>query len=208
MSIAYTIKAEVVDIRCDKPLPRDVFVVDTNALLWCFYANAGSSNYIRQYQLDQYPKYLLSASSLSLSYVGLSLSEISHLIENIEYELYVKRKNIDRDNFRKKEYRHSYPEERKKVVREITAAWNAIKSFASLLEINVDEDTTNNALSRLSTEALDGYDLFMLEAMKKEGIYQIITDDGDFVNVPGITLFTANQNVIREAERQGKLLTR
>jgi hypothetical protein len=48
----------------------------------------------------------------------------------------------------------------------------------------------------------------MLEAMKKEGITQIITDDGDFVTVPGITVFTANDNVIRAAKNKNKLIDR
>ena len=55
---------------------------------------------------------------------------------------------------------------------------------------------------------MDGYDLFMLEAMKEEGIAQIITDDGDFVTVPDIIVFTANHNTIKAAKAQSKLLTR
>jgi hypothetical protein len=39
-------------------------------------------------------------------------------------------------------------------------------------------------------------------------ITQIITDDGDFVTVPEIILFTANNNVVRAAKAQCKLLTR
>jgi len=36
----------------------------------------------------------------------------------------------------------------------------------------------------------------------------VITDDGDYVTVPGIKVFTANRNAITAAANQGKLLTR
>lgn len=44
--------------------------------------------------------------------------------------------------------------------------------------------------------------------MEKAGIVQVITDDGDYVTVPGIKVFTANRNVIEAARNQGKLITR
>ena len=44
--------------------------------------------------------------------------------------------------------------------------------------------------------------------MDKAGVVQVITDDGDYVTVPGIKVFTANHNVIRAARNQGKLITR
>ena len=44
--------------------------------------------------------------------------------------------------------------------------------------------------------------------MKKEEINNIITDDGDYCTVHGITVFTPNRNVLNAATSQGKLLTR
>ncbi|MEA5577670.1 hypothetical protein [Anabaena sp. UHCC 0451] len=55
---------------------------------------------------------------------------------------------------------------------------------------------------------LDGYDLFILESMGQESIDKIITDDGDFVTVPGIQVFTANPRAIAAANNQGKLIRR
>jgi hypothetical protein len=83
-----------------------------------------------------------------------------------------------------------------------------VKSMADSLPISIDETTTDAALSRFKTEKVDGYDLFMLEGMKKNSVVQIITDDGDFATVPGIQVFTANRNVISAARNQGKLLSR
>jgi F420-0:gamma-glutamyl ligase-like protein len=48
----------------------------------------------------------------------------------------------------------------------------------------------------------------MLEGMKAKAIQKIITDDGDFVTVPGIMVFTANHNVIEAAKAQDKLVKR
>jgi hypothetical protein len=48
----------------------------------------------------------------------------------------------------------------------------------------------------------------LLEAMAKFGIISILTDDVDFVTVPGITVFTANFTALDLATRAKKLLRR
>ncbi|MBF0537928.1 MAG: hypothetical protein HQL03_06710 [Nitrospirae bacterium] len=63
-------------------------------------------------------------------------------------------------------------------------------------------------MRRLDTEQLDGYDLFIIEAMSRASITKVITDDGDFATVAGIEVFTANDNVINAAQSQGRLTTR
>ena len=79
---------------------------------------------------------------------------------------------------------------------------------AQIIDIQINKHTTDDALSRLSTQILDGYDLFILESIMKAGIVKIITDDGDFSTVPNILVFTSNVNVIQAAKVQGKLLKR
>ena len=51
-----------------------------------------------------------------------------------------------------------------------------MKAIAVSVNIEINEKTTDNALTRFATELLDGYDLFILETMKKEEINNIITD--------------------------------
>jgi hypothetical protein len=66
-------------------------------------------------------------------------------------------------------------------------------------------------LTRLSSQHLDGHDLFLLfllEAMTGANVTQLLTDDGDFCTVPGIQVFTANRQAIEAAQSQGKLLGR
>lgn len=91
---------------------------------------------------------------------------------------------------------------------EIQTTWGQIKTMAAPLEALIDEATTDAALARFQTQLVDGYDLFLLEAIAKAGVVQVITDDGDFATVPGIQVFTSNQNVILSAQSQGKFLTR
>ncbi|MDJ0676548.1 MAG: hypothetical protein QNJ36_14390 [Calothrix sp. MO_167.B42] len=201
MAVNYTVQAEVVDIRSDSPQKDDIFLVDTNVWYWYTYTSASVSS--RRYQTHEYPSYLAKAISVdsSLLYCGLSLAELAHNIEQTE------RKIFDTD-IKTKEYRHNYPRERMKVVAEVETAWEQVKSIAACTEILIDETKTNTALIRFQTQLLDGYDLLILEAMDKAGVKQIITDDGDYVTVSGIRVFTANGGAISAARNQGKLLIR
>ncbi len=204
MAVNYVIRAEVVDINADSPTATDVFLVDTNVWYWMTYPNAATAAYPGQ--LSYYPAFvnraLAAASKIYCS--GLSLAELSHLIEKTEREIYEKSIGM----IRAKEYRHNLASERSRVVSEVEAAWGQVKSLSSPLALTVDEKTTDDALDRFRMEKMDGYDLFILETMKNHGVVQIITDDGDFVTVAGIRVFTANRNVLLAARAQGKLLPR
>ena len=80
--------------------------------------------------------------------------------------------------------------------------------YALIINVTLDEATVDAALTRFSTQCLDCYDLFILESMTKESITKIITDDGDYVTVPGIQVFTANPGALTAARNQGKLISR
>jgi hypothetical protein len=206
MSPNYNIQAEVVDIRSDIPKQDDLFLVDSNVWYWYSYTNAsnpGLAYPALKYQITYYPSYLgqAFASESLLLYCGLSLAELAHRIENIEKQLFSSALDL-------KTYRHNYPTERTKVVSEVNAAWSQVKSIAACTEIKIDENTTNASLNRFQTQLLDGYDLLILEAMDKAGVTQIITDDGDYLTVPGIKVFTANRGAIAAAKKHGKLLVR
>ncbi|MDF5739816.1 MULTISPECIES: hypothetical protein [unclassified Nostoc] len=201
MPVNYTVQAEVVDIRSDAPKNDDIFLVDTNAWYWYTYTNASISS--RPYQTTEYPSYIakaISANSLLL-YCGLSLAELAHNIEQTEREIFS-------STLKSKEYRHNFPVERAKVVAEVQTAWSQVISSAVCTDVLVSQETSNAALNRFQTQLLDGYDLLILEAMDKGGVTKIITDDGDYVTVPGIKVFTANSGAIAAAKSKGKLLVR
>jgi len=44
--------------------------------------------------------------------------------------------------------------------------------------------------------------------MKKHGITNIITDDGDFVTISEIKVFTTNKNALKAAQQQQKIIRR
>ncbi len=201
MTVNYTVQAEVVDIRSDSPNNDDIFLVDTNVWYWYTYTNASISS--RSYQITEYPSYVAKAISVDslLLYCGLSFAELAHNIEQTVRQIFS-------STIKPKEYRHNNPVERAKVVAEVETAWRQVTSIAACTEILINEAKTNVALTRFQTQLLDGYDLLILEAMDKANVKQIITDDGDYVTVPGIRVFTANVGAISAARSQGKLLVR
>ncbi|MEY3866489.1 MAG: hypothetical protein ACRCT1_14515 [Microcoleaceae cyanobacterium] len=204
MAINYKIDAEIVDIQSDKPQEGDIFLIDTNVWYWHLYPQAIA--YSLPYQTTEYPIYLIEAIAAKslLLYSHLSLAELAHNIEQAERNIFISSSG----SINAKEYRHNYPEAHHKVVEQIEYVWNEIKAVAVPVNLTLDDLTADSALTRMQTQPLDGYDLFMLETMQKEGIINIITDDGDFSTVPGIRVFTANRRVIATAQNQDKLLIR
>lgn len=203
MAVNYTMQAQVIDITNDTPKEEDVFFVDTNVWYWTTYPKATS--FIPGNKSD-YPNYLNKALGVNAKvyHSGLSLAELAHLIEDTERDIYMQKVGA----IKPKEYRHNRSGQRAQVVSEIEAAWVQVENLAIPLALTIDKATTNAALARVQTEKVDGYDLFMLEAMKNNTVVQIITDDGDFATVHGIQVFTANRNVISAARQQKKLLLR
>lgn len=207
MPINYIIQADIVDITADIPKAVDVFLVDTNVWYWMTYSRASQSTRPpAYYQTSKYPLYTNSALNIGsrIFQSGLSLAELTHLIEKAEKEIY----EAANGTIGTKAYRHNLANERKQVRAEVQAAWGQVTSLADPLALPIDGTTTSNALNRFHTDKVDGYDLFILESMRKHGVVQVITDDGDFATVPDIQVFTANRGVINAARDQGKLQTR
>lgn len=203
MSVQLAIKAEVVDILNDIPKANDTFLVDTNVWYKMAYSRATSS----VNQNTNYSDYLNKAISVDahIHYCGLTLSELAHIIEKNEREIFEK---VNQRQCSPKEYRHNFPNERINVTSELQAVWGQVKSMASAISVNIDDNTINESLKRFKNEKVDGYDIFMLECMKKHGIRNIITDDSDFATVSGIQVFTANGGVLAAARKQKKAIRR
>ena len=188
------------------PQQSDIFFVDTNVWFWQTYTNAVSG--ANSYQRSNYPNYINLALSngATLTYSGLTLAELAHIIEKTEYDIYVKSNGY----LHFKKYRHDYPTERANVVAEVQFTWRRIKKIAIPIDLTVDDATTDAAINRFTTQAVDGYDLLMLEAISiaGAGTVKIITDDMDYSVVPGIQVFTSNKYVIQDAAIQKKLVVR
>ncbi len=207
MAVNYVIAADIIDVRVDTPKPEDVFLVDSNVWYWMTYTKASLSNQPQTLRrVRDYSSFVNNAIAVSakLYRCALSLSELAHTIEKSEREIFKKTSGP----IRTKEYRHNHPKERSNVVNEVQAAWGQVKTMASSLDVTINDAITDATLTSFGKERVDGYDLFFLEAMSNEKVIQIITDDGDFATVSGIRVFTANQNVITAAQKQGKFVTR
>lgn len=202
------VRAQVVDIRADSPKDTDRFLVDTNAWYWLFYPRASQApNAPLPYQLAEYPVYLKKAigAPATLQCYALTFAELAHTIEKAEREIYADQANR---YIRTKEFRHEYPNQHHRVVSLITDTWDNVLTVSKLLDMVLDTAFMQSALSLFPSVALDGYDLFMAEAALQSGLTQIITDDGDYATVAGLTVFTANETVIHEARAAGKMVTR
>lgn len=210
MAVSYDVKAEVIDIRSDTPKESDAFLVDTNVWYWMTYTRASQGpNPPWPNQIKDYPGYLkqaLAAKSRVLR-CNLSLSELAHRIEATERGIF-EAANPALGQIRAKEFRHNHTAARATVVSEVQVAWGVVKTMAAQLDTSLGDTVADAALNRFQNEPLDGYDLFILEAMKAARVVQVLTDDGDYCTVPGIQVFTANRNVVTAASAQSKLLTR
>ena len=206
MPVNLNIQADVIDIRVDTPQQNDILLVDTNVWFWQTYTNAGFGTNASRF--SNYLNYLNQALSnrATLSYSGLILAELAHIIEKTEYEIYIQ----SHGDLPFKEYRHNYPIERANVVAKVELAWSQVKALAVPVNLTVDDATTDAALNRFKSQAVDGYDLLLLEAISRAGAGQvkIITADMDYTVVPGIQVFTSNNNVVQEAAIQNKLVVR
>ncbi|HCQ22536.1 MAG: hypothetical protein AN483_04825 [Aphanizomenon flos-aquae MDT14a] len=200
------IQADIIDIKTDTPQQSDIFFVDTNIWFWQTYTNAAFT--AKRYQITDYPNYINKTrqNGATLTYSGLTLAELAHIIEKTEYDIYVQSNGY----LHFKKYRHDYPTERANVVAEVQFTWRRIKKIAIPIDLTVDDATTDAAINRFTTQAVDGYDLLMLEAISKAGAgtVKIITDDMDYSVVPGIQVFTSNKYVIQDAAIQKKLVVR
>ncbi|MBH8562771.1 hypothetical protein I8748_11360 [Nostoc sp. CENA67] len=204
MAVNLNIQADIIDIKTDTPQQDDIFLVDTNVWFWQTYTNAGFVG--KASKFSSYLKYINQAlvNGALLTYSGLILAELAHIIEKTEYDIYIQ----SHGHLPLKEYRHNYPNERMNVVAEVQSAWRQVKALAAPINLTVDDATTDAALNRFQTQAVDGYDLLLLEAISRAeaGKIQIITNDMDYAVVPGIEVFTSNNYVIQAANLQQKLV--
>ncbi len=206
--MALTVRAQIVDIRADTPKDTDVFLVDTNAWYWLYYSRASlTQNGPLAHQLTDYPRYLGAAISAksTLHCYGLTFAELTHNIEKAEREIYQAQ---TKNPISSKAFRHNCQNQRRKVVTQIADTWADVLSVSTMLDLGIDSTFMQSALTLFPSVGLDGYDLFMAEAALQAGVTKIVTDDGDYATVPGLTVFTSNLRVIQAAQTAGKLLVR
>ena len=206
--MAIEIQANVVDLRSDQPRQIDRFFVDTNVWFWLTYSKA-SQVATQKYQTIKYPHYLQAALKVksALYKCLLSFAELSHVIERSEFNIFCLQETCE---LSPKDFRHNFPTQRKQVIEEIELAWLQVDAFTvnNSLSYHVDQKAMDLAKTQIASIGVDIYDVFYVDALTSAGITQVITDDIDFGQFDGITVFTANNRLIDAARAQKKLITR
>ena len=202
------VRAEVVDLRTDTVKPTDVFLVDTNVWYWLTYPRASQTPQPpAYYQTRYYPNYVKSArkAGARLLFCGTVFAELAHRIESDEHKFFNATLVAPISG---KDFRHNYPRARHDVQDEVAIAWGQVTSIAGIAAVPLDDATIITTATLFGQVGLDGYDLIAVEAMRQNGVTHIITDDKDFLTVPGIVVLTANNAAIQAAQAAGKLVTR
>jgi predicted nucleic acid-binding protein len=194
-----TVRADIIDIGSDVPGPSDEFVVDTNSWKEFTYSR------VRQPK-PGYPVYIKKALSegSKLYACGITLMELASAIERDEWEIY--RQTVVA--IEKKDFRHDDAKARAAVVAEVSSSWSQVMDVSQLIDLHLDAAAIARALRTFQTCPVDGYDTLLIEAMTRRGVFNLITDDGDFATVPDVRVYTANAHIISVARRQGRLLRR
>jgi len=174
---------------------------------WLVYTKASQRSQSLHYQVTAYPGYmdLAREAGSELMHSGITLAELADQIEQTELEIW---NAVNQKEMKLKPFRHGLPVTRSNVVAEIVVAWDQVAAWSKSLPCLVDEAVTRASLGRIELFCLDGHDALLVETIRQAGIRQIITDDGDFVTVPHIQVFTANRGALRAAAAQGKLMKR
>lgn len=207
MASKLMIRADVVDARNRAAKSGESFLVDTNVWFWtCYEASPDAPGVSKPWQSREYPVILncILKAGGRLVWSPFSWSELGHIIERTEWQIAeacgaTTAKNV-------KEFRYENPAERERVVGTIKDAWKQVTTLAEPMSgIVLDAATVEAANAELSDVMLDGYDLFMAQQLRSTELAGVITDDADFATVPGITVFTANKRILREARNQDHL---
>lgn len=205
----FPIAASVVNIRKSVDF-SDVnsLVIDTNAWFWLTYTgDFAQDEEPRGYQLIHYPDFIKTCltKSVNLQYTTISLAELYRLTEVSLYKLY--KSYIDDEEITLKNYRYKKKSQRQDFLDEFEAMYNQINDMANHIPTfdNIDDNYSDNLVKESQNKLLEIADLIILDSAGRLNITGIITDDGDFATVKGITVYTANNKVI-EAAKKSKLL--
>lgn len=201
--------AGVYDVRIDSPRANDRFFVDTNVWKSFAYANATTGPSGRPAASAAYSKYVTKCldATATLYWSPLSYSELAHIVETVEMEIHNAVAPPHKVCRSIKEFR-SGDLERLTVVTEMQIAWGQVSSIGKALPTPTDDAALKAAIALFEGYPLDGYDVFYVNAMRNAGLDAVVTDDIDFIYVPGLRVFTANDRALKQATMFRKLLTR
>lgn len=178
-------------------------LVDTNVWLLSQYSPFSLGN--RQAAAALYTDFLGRCLDEGCELVRspFTLPEVTHVIEKAESDAAKQRGNT----MGLKQLRWE-PNHRRKVIAEIVTTWQQVQGMSVWSPgLTVDGDVGDQMLADFRNRKIDGYDLLIVqEAMQGEGL-PILTDDFDYLSVPMLRVYTANELAVSAARTGGKLRT-
>jgi hypothetical protein len=182
-------RANVFDIRSLKNIPDFKYFIDTNILKFVFAKTIANS---RDYQNKFYPaffKSLLIHKRNCFTYTQ-NLLELFSVIDKADAEI---------KNERIKEYRplhlEEYLSDREMIFEDINTSINIFSS----------EIKTDHLKSYFKSDCSIDLNDFIYVQLANASDVGFVTDDGEFINLEGINIFTANIKAIEKAKKFRKL---
>lgn len=194
-------QSRVISIEHDHPLPSDRVLIDSQILIWLCYARGQKPKSGVHTRYDGYVKAALQAGA-QLWHCPLQLSEIAHIIEKQESEYFgaSQGKPIKIKDFRR------FTKEHDEVSKLVETAWAVTGQLAPYCaELVLTSSEADTACQRFREEMLDTYDIYIAEAMRQNEVDFILSADRDFVHSSGMTVLTADLEVIDIAKRENRL---
>lgn len=185
--------------------PGDQVLVDTN--VWLFmHMEQATQSFTGDNVANGYMEVIdgLLEASATLKWSCFSYPEVANTIEGYCFDLF---KSQSGQECSKKRYRHEMPTQRLKVVTKIQETWGAItKSGSPLGEYSVRASGLDDLTIDYRNYAVDPYDLFMIDSLKSHGLKYILTNDRDFLTVPGIEVITLHKSALVDAAGANMLM--
>lgn len=191
----------VLDIKkIDDTFKETNFFIDTNVLYWISYSKYDFFNGRARKQAKPYLEFIdkLLDDNASFFTSIYNISELLHIIEKHEFEIYQKTNPGLIDNI--KDFRKLTS--RKYVKNELLTAIANIKGQCTVLEYPFFLDDLEEFIDTSDTHRCDNYDFITIKNCIKQGMLNIISDDGDFASINEINLFTSNFKVLKENNKQ------
>ena len=192
----------VFDVRKSGPTPSDKFFVDTNVWYKFTYSIASISS---NENIEVYSSFIEQCVRVKcgLFYSPLTFTELAHNIEKDQLERYnaIHAPHLDAKAFRQ------LNQERKDVVAEVKDSWGQVQRLAQHYDTPTDAAALIRCIKLFELHMVDGYDVFFADIVKRDVDMKLLTDDADFLHIPDLTIFTANNKALKLARQAGVLKT-
>lgn len=179
-------------------IPKTSIAIDTNVLIWTFYDNI---YYTKTYQKTIYPNYLskiLSNKNNKLYTSIFNIFEMYNIIEENEYNIYLDLNNLNKNSFKKKDFR-KINDERIKLRNKLQLIYNQVSSAIEILDYNATNTFLTDYIDNYPIHKYDIFDFSLINCCLENNISCILTDDSDFSNtsylINQLNIITANKNL-------------